>query len=352
MNQFYGWENGNKAKAMYAGREWTPGRLYQTLKKLWSRETCAPRMREEWSEENPTLGQCSITAFLAQDIFGGKVYGVPLGDGNFHCWSMVDGIAFDLTSEQFGGKALDYSDNPEQFRYVHFSKAEKRQRYEALKTTLLLRIVEEGDKRLALTFDDGPNTEITPQVLDILEENDATASFFLISDSVTEESAKAARRAYDMGCEINNHSKTHSQMGKMTAEEISTEIADCTEKIKAITGEAPRFFRPPYIDLSETLFDTVDLTFICGVGCQDWVPQVSAQERIDCLLNTVQDGDLILLHDMPGNVNTVEALRAVIPEWKKRGFRFVTCGQLFAEAGVKPLRGWSYSSVYQKEQRR
>lgn len=198
---------------------------------------------------------------------------------------------------------------------------------------------------IALTFDDGPNTEITPQVLDILEENGIVASFFLIADAVTEDSAKVARRAYEMGCEINNHSVTHRYMSEMSPEEIRREIDGCTRKIIEITGEAPRFFRPPYINVSKTMFDTVDLTFICGVGCQDWVPDVPAQARIDGILSQAKDGDMILLHDMPGNVNTVEAIRTVIPELKKRGFRFVTCGQLFREKGVTPVRGCMYSNV-------
>lgn len=99
-------------------------------------ETCAPRLRGKWSEENKTCGQCSITAFLVQDLFGGQVYGVPLPDGNFHCYNVVDGHTFDLTSEQFR-ENLDYRDNPEQFRQVHFAKEEKRQRYELLKRKLL-----------------------------------------------------------------------------------------------------------------------------------------------------------------------------------------------------------------------
>lgn len=85
---------------------------------------------------NPTLGQCSITAFLAQDIFGGKVYGVLRPGGNYHCYNVIGDWRFDLTSEQFGGEALDYENNPEQFREVHFAKEEKRQRYEALKAAL------------------------------------------------------------------------------------------------------------------------------------------------------------------------------------------------------------------------
>ena len=113
-----------------------PRTLYSLLLGAWCAETCAPRMRKDWSPDNPTLGQCSVTAFLAQDIFGGRVYGVPLEDGNFHCFNKVGDCVFDLTSEQFGDAALDYENCPEQFREVHFAKEEKKQRYELLKARL------------------------------------------------------------------------------------------------------------------------------------------------------------------------------------------------------------------------
>ena len=135
--RFYGWET---ADAPAVTNEYpgicTPVDLYDALSRLWSADTCAPRMRAEWSPDNPTLGQCSITAFLTQDIFGGKVYGVPLGDGNFHCFNAAWGHVFDLTSEQFGDRRLCYDGCPEQTREVHFAKEEKRQRYEALRAAL------------------------------------------------------------------------------------------------------------------------------------------------------------------------------------------------------------------------
>lgn len=114
----------------------TPADLYDALSEIWCADTCAPRMRQNWSPENKTLGQCSITAFLAQDIFGGKVYGVPRSDGNYHCYNVVGEVKFDLTSEQFGDEVLVYEGNPEQFREVHFAKEEKKLRYEYLKEQL------------------------------------------------------------------------------------------------------------------------------------------------------------------------------------------------------------------------
>ena len=134
---FYGWKNASvpAVSSKYPGI-FTPLDLYRALSSVWCAETCAPRMRENWSPENKTLGQCSITAFLVQDIYGGKVYGIKRPDGNYHCFNDVGGCVFDLTSEQFGDERLDYSGCPEQFREVHFAKEEKRLRYEDLKKML------------------------------------------------------------------------------------------------------------------------------------------------------------------------------------------------------------------------
>ena len=202
---------------------------------------------------------------------------------------------------------------------------------------------------ITLTFDDGPNTVITPQVLDILEENGAVGTFFLIAQNITPESAEVVRRAAAMGCDIENHSLTHGFMDRMTAEEIRAEVQACTDRITEITGRAPRFFRPPFIAVNRTMYDNIGLTFICGAGCEDWVPDVSARERADRVLANAEDGQIVLLHDMQRNVNTVEALKVIVPELKKRGFRFVTCAQLFEEKGVTPRRGWLYSNALQTE---
>ncbi len=134
---FYGWE---AATVSARTKEFkginTPRELYDALSKVWCEYTAAPRLRNEWSPDNKTLGQCSITAFLVQDIFGGKVYGIPREGGNFHCYNDVDGHIFDLTSEQFGDEVLSYEDNPEQTREVHFAKKEKFLRYQYLREQL------------------------------------------------------------------------------------------------------------------------------------------------------------------------------------------------------------------------
>ena len=200
---------------------------------------------------------------------------------------------------------------------------------------------------IALTFDDGPNTVITPQVLNILKENDAVGTFFLIAQNITPESAEVVRRAVAQGCDIENHSLTHGFMDKMSAEEIRAEVKACTDQIVAITGRAPQFFRPPFIAVNQTMYDNIDYTFICGAGCEDWVPTVTAEQRAERVLAGAEDGQIVLLHDMQWNINTVEALKTIIPELKKRGFRFVTCAQLFAEKGITPVHGRLYSNVLQ-----
>ena len=203
--------------------------------------------------------------------------------------------------------------------------------------------------QIALTFDDGPNTVITPQVLDLLEEYGALASFFLIAQNITPESAEVVRRAKAMGCEIENHSLTHGYMDKMSVEEIRSEVKACTEMITEITGEAPKYFRPPFIDVSREMYDNIDLTFICGVGCEDWVPTVTAEQRAERVLANAEDGQIVLLHDMQWNQATVDALKVILPELKNRGFEFVTVSRLFKEKNVTPQKGWLYSNVLQTE---
>ena len=182
-------------------------------------------------------------------------------------------------------------------------------------------------------------------MLDVLKENDIVASFFLIGQKITEESAYLVKRAHDMGCTIENHSKTHPGMTGLSDEEILEEISYTTNKIEEITGEKPAFFRPPYIDYDQRLFDLVDLGFICGYGCEDWLPEVSAEERTRRILEQAHPGFIILVHDMEGNTQTVEAIKKIIPALKEQGYEFVTIRDLFAKSGKVPERNTLYMEV-------
>ena len=200
-------------------------------------------------------------------------------------------------------------------------------------------------KLVALTFDDGPTIGITDQVLDVLQENEVVASFFLIGQQITDETRYLVKRAHDMGCSIENHSKTHQSMPKQSRQEIVEEIQYTTDLIEEITGEKPVFFRPPYIDYDQKMYDLIDLGFICGYGCEDWVPSVTVKERVDRVLHDANPGFIVLLHDMSDNTNTVEAIKIIIPELKKQGYEFVTIRDLFQMTGVKPQKNVIYMGV-------
>ena len=102
--------------------------LYDLLSQIWCEYTCTPRLRKEWSPTNKTCGACTITCLLVQDIFGGEIYGVYV-DGNVHCFSKVNDVIFDLTSEQFGNKKLSYTLEHPQSREFHLSNPDKKERY-------------------------------------------------------------------------------------------------------------------------------------------------------------------------------------------------------------------------------
>lgn len=200
-------------------------------------------------------------------------------------------------------------------------------------------------KIAALTFDDGPNTVTTPQVLDILEKYGVPASFFVCGNNITPESGEVMKRAVRLGCEIQNHSRTHSDMTRMSAEEIRSEIDYTSDKIEEAVGVRPQFFRPPYIAVNELMHEATDLTFIRGNGAEDWKDEISAEERYRRIMEQMIDGMVILLHDMSGNSETVRAVDMLIPTLKEQGYRLVTISKLFEEKGVLPKHGEMYTIV-------
>lgn len=203
------------------------------------------------------------------------------------------------------------------------------------------------DKICALTFDDGPNTDTTPLVLDKLEEHGIVGSFFLVGNNINPQTAEIVKRAYDMGCEIGNHSKTHSAMPDMTAEDIKAEISFTDNKIIEITGEAPKFFRPPYIAVNDTMFEAIEQPFIAGYGANDWEPQILADERAEKIISQAKDGCIFLLHDASGNIQTVNALDKIITTLKDQGYEFVTVSELFERKSIEPRDGIVYSFAEQ-----
>lgn len=210
----------------------------------------------------------------------------------------------------------------------------------------------EYDKVVALTFDDGPNTTTTQEVLEVLKKNGVVGSFFLVGNNINDETAKTVKYAYDLGCEIDNHSKSHGYMNQMSAEECAAEFKYVDDKVFEITGEHTKFFRPPYIAVCDEMWDCIDVPFISGVGCNDWDPNVDTARRVAYIEKKAQDGGLdgcvILLHDAEGNSQTVAALEEIIPALKEMGYKFVTVSELFEEKGVTPAPLMLYTDVEQQ----
>ena len=200
-------------------------------------------------------------------------------------------------------------------------------------------------KYLALSFDDGPNVTTESKMLDVLAKHNVPATFFVIGKNIDEESAENMKRALELGCEIGNHSLTHSRMSQMDEEQVKTEILATSRMIEQITGQVPKLFRPPYIDVKPEMYDWIDLTFICGKGCEDWVDTVDKDTRREGIIANAEPGAIYLLHDFEGNEATVEALDEAIPVLKEQGYVFVTVSQLFDKLKCTPDGHTMYTVV-------
>ena len=203
---------------------------------------------------------------------------------------------------------------------------------------------ENYSKFIALSFDDGPSLT-TMQMLDVMEQYDARASFFVIGSRITEQSVGAMHRAVQMGCEIENHSLTHCHLPQLSAEEQREEAARTTSLIEQYTGRTPQFFRAPYLDADETTHSVVPQPFIGGIGPSDWNKDVSVEQRIEGYMKAAEDGVIFLMHDFEGNDATAQALEVILPRLKAEGYGLVTVAELFAVKGVTPQKGIRYDKV-------
>ena len=186
---------------------------------------------------------------------------------------------------------------------------------------------------IALSFDDGPHPRLTPVILDILEEYGIKATFFMVGENVGYYPA-AARAVAEAGHEIANHTFSHRKFGKMTEGEMREEIASCEQALASVSESPVHFIRPPEGQMNETMrrvAGNLDYRIILwDVDTRDWAHTPPA-EISRHILDTVQAGDIILMHDFIGHDSpTPEALRQVIPELLARGYRFVTVGELVA----------------------
>lgn len=200
----------------------------------------------------------------------------------------------------------------------------------------LARAPRNGDgPRLALTFDDGPS-ESTPEILEVLAEHRARATFFLLGANA-ERLPEVARSVARQGHETGSHSYSHPRFYLSTPRRIAAEIARGQQALEGVLGTSPSLFRPPYGIRWFGMFPAVEqhgLTVVMWSVCgYDW--KRSGDWIARHVVRHAGDGDVVLLHDgkttMPGNHRreTARALRAILPVLAERGFQAVTVGELF-----------------------
>ncbi|WP_051983547.1 endo-1,4-beta-xylanase [Pseudobacteroides cellulosolvens] len=192
-----------------------------------------------------------------------------------------------------------------------------------------------SEKLVALTFDDGPDKNLTPLVLDRLQKYKVPATFMMVGSKIGEDTKDVIQRVLDLGCEIGNHSWSYADMANMTSEEVKKSVTDTTYAIEQYSGTKPLFFRPPNLSISDTMFDAIDMPFVSGVTANDWERSTTAEQRAKAIIDNVKDGSIILLHDVqPLPHPTPEALDIIIPELLSQGYKFVTLSELFNKKGV------------------
>lgn len=199
-------------------------------------------------------------------------------------------------------------------------------------------------KYIALTFDDGPNTWATPDILTQLKLNKVPATFFVIGTNINASTLPVLEKEIKAGHEIANHSFSHTNMSNMEPEKIKEEIEKTDKLLYDNFGIKTSFFRPPFLGISTTMYDNIDKTFIAGLDSTDWSDSVTADQVAENIMQKATDGTIILLHDSQSK--NANVLRKIIPYLKEQGFTFVTMSDLFKLSNVTPEKYITYSNVY------
>lgn len=185
-----------------------------------------------------------------------------------------------------------------------------------------------GEKQIALTFDDGPHSTYTNQLLDGLRERGIHVTFFLLGENIDGKEA-VIRQMKEDGHLIGNHGFTHVQMSKESLENACGQIEETNQKIEEITGQRPEYLRPPYGSWNEELECATDMTVVLwSVDPLDWKLQ-NTNKVVRKIEKSVEPGDIILLHDV--FPTSVQAALEVIDDLTKQGYTFVTVDELLVD---------------------
>jgi peptidoglycan-N-acetylglucosamine deacetylase len=192
-------------------------------------------------------------------------------------------------------------------------------------------------KWLALTIDDGPHPDYTPQLLAILKKYNVKATFFLVGE-MAERHPELVRAEFLAGHEIGNHTYDHVNLTKIPTEEVATEIEACGDVLQSITKQRPRLFRPPGGDYNNNVAEAAEAlgytTVLWSDNAGDWLsPGEEVTERK--VLRHASNGGVILIHD--GYRQTLDLLPRLLAILKKDGYQFVTVDQMMPESYVPSL---------------
>jgi peptidoglycan/xylan/chitin deacetylase (PgdA/CDA1 family) len=186
-------------------------------------------------------------------------------------------------------------------------------------------------KKVALTFDDGPDDKYTPQILDILKEEKVHATFFVIG-KMAHKNPQILRRIVSEGNVIGNHTWDHPLIPKLSQKQLQYELDRTDKEILKITGYKVHFFRPPYEaihggkrQILAKGYQIIDW----DVDTEDWKPGRTSDEIFKTIARQVEPGSIILEHCAGGDRSaTVQSLRKTIEYLKAQGYEIVTLDEL------------------------
>lgn len=185
--------------------------------------------------------------------------------------------------------------------------------------------------KIALTFDDGPHPRYTGQILDVLEEYDIKATFFVVGVNA-KNYPDSLIDVIKRGHEIGNHTYSHPHVSGLNTYTLTDEVEECESTIYGLTDYKTKLFRPPegMIDADvRTVLRSLDYKVIMwDIDTRDWAhePPEKIAEKV---ISNIASGDIILMHDYIGhNSPTVEAIKIFIPVLLEKGYKFVVVSEL------------------------
>lgn len=201
----------------------------------------------------------------------------------------------------------------------------------AVKRELPVYCVEREDNVITVSFDASWGGDQTLRILDLLDEYNAKATFFLVGIWV-DKYPELVKEIYARGHEIGNHSDSHPEMSKLSGAQIIQELDGCSDKIEALTGERPTSFRPPYGD-----YDNEVVTVSRSEGYEvvqwsidslDWKNK-GVDDLIRRATNNVQKGDIILFHNDSKYI--LDALPTILKTYQEQGFTMIPAREILLE---------------------